>query len=260
MNQQPASPDSASRYTSARWFIAILIFCSTLIRYYEPRHPTRHLCGIGYESLELGCSLAHKGTFSDPFRFLETGPSAHVAPAFPAAIAGIIKIFGDQADGAYAVQWAGAVLLALQLSFWPFLSKRLGMGFSAGVLGAIAFLFAGIVLLPMWEAFYVGLMIALVSYLHPSHFYGTAIVELDVLYRGLLWGTTLSTEPGADLRYACDLDLGVVFEKENFKGEDTGPGCHSLACNQPLADSELQSFRSFRIHSRQPGLRTCRFE
>ena len=93
MNQQPASPNSAYRRTSARWLIAILIFCATLIRYYEPRHPTRHLCGIGYESLELACSLAKKGTFSDPFRFLDSGPSAHVAPAFPAAIALIIRIY-----------------------------------------------------------------------------------------------------------------------------------------------------------------------
>ncbi|HYU46573.1 MAG TPA: hypothetical protein VEK84_10405 [Terriglobales bacterium] len=148
----------------ARWAIAILIFSGTLVRYYEPRHPSRHLCGIGYESLELGCSLAYKGTFSDPFRFLETGPSAHIAPAFPAGVALLIRMFGDQADGAYVLQWVGAVVLALQLSFWPFLSRRLGMGFAAGVLGAIAFLFAGIVLLPMWEAVYVGLLVIVLSY------------------------------------------------------------------------------------------------
>jgi hypothetical protein len=174
--------------------IAVLIFGATLVRYYEPRHPTRHLCGIGYESLELGCSLAHKGTFSDPFRLLDTGPSAHVAPAFPAAMAAIMRIFGDQADGSYAVQWAGALVLALQLSFWPFLSRRLGMGFTAGVLGAIAFLFAGIVLLPMWEAFYVGLFIVTLSYLTHRMLTGAPSWSLIVV-SGLLLGITLLLNP-----------------------------------------------------------------
>ena len=219
MNQQPASPNSASRRTSARWLIAILIFCATLIRYYEPRHPTRHLCGIGYESLELGCSLAKKGTFSDPFRFLDSGPSAHVAPAFPAAIALIIRIFGDQADGAYAVQWAGALLLALQLSFWPFLSQRLGMGFSAGVLGAIAFLFAGIVLLPMWEAFYVGLMIALLSYCTYLMLEAPPSWALCVV-SGLIWGMTFLLNPVPLFAFIAIL-IWAWFSKKKISREKT---------------------------------------
>ena len=45
---------------------------------------------------------------------------------------------------------------------------------------------------------------------------------------GVDLGNYISTEPGAALRFHCDLDLGMVFEKENFKGEDAGPGCYSL--------------------------------
>jgi len=178
----------------ARWTVAVLILVATLVRYYEPPHPTRHLCGIGYESLELGCSLAHKGTFSDPFRFLETGPSAHVGPAFPAMVAVIIRTFGDQADGAYALEWAGMVFLALQLSCWPFFSRRLGMGFTTGVLAAIAFLFAGIVLLPMWEAFYVGLFLLALAYLTHGIFTGAPSWRL-IIISGLLWGLTLLLNP-----------------------------------------------------------------
>jgi len=77
---------------------------------------------------------------------------------------------------------------------------------------------------------------------------------------GVDLGNDISTKPGAAFCFHCDLDLGMVFEKEDFKGEDAGIGCYPFACNQPLADSELQSFRSFCIHSRQPGLRTCRLE
>ena len=168
LTQTEAANSRSNTTRLLRSLIAIAIFCATLIRYYEPLHPTRHLCGIGYESLELACSLAHKGTFSDPFRYLETGPSAHVAPLFPAIIALVIRTVGDKADGSYVVQWLGAIVLAFQLAFWPFLSRRLGMGFAAGVLAVIAFLFAGIVLLPMWEAFYMGLMLTVLSYC--SHF------------------------------------------------------------------------------------------
>jgi hypothetical protein len=194
MNETGTDQNSMPPGAWVRWSIAILIFCGTLVRYYEPRHPSRHLCGIGYEALEIGCSLAHKGTFSDPFRFLETGASAHIAPAFPAVVALIIRVFGDQADGAYFLQWVGALVLALQLSFWPFLSRRLGMGFTAGVLGAFAFLFAGIVLLPMWEAVHVGLFAVTLAYCAHRILAGVPSWPL-VVFISVLWGITFLLNP-----------------------------------------------------------------
>jgi 4-amino-4-deoxy-L-arabinose transferase-like glycosyltransferase len=199
-DEEPSTHDDAtnspnhSRRHLLQWLIALVIFCATLIRYYEPSHPTRHLCSIGYESLELACSLAHKGTFSDPFRYLETGPSAHVAPLFPAIVAVVIRIAGDKAEGAYIVQWLGAGVLALQLAFWPFLSRRLGMGFAAGVFAVVAFLFVGIVLLPMWEAFYMGLMLTALSYCTHIILEGTASWR-QILITGLLWGITFLLNP-----------------------------------------------------------------
>ena len=76
----------------------------------------------------LARNLSEKGQFANPFAPLETGPSAHFAPAHPALLALCIRLFGDGSDGLYAVRLAGAIIMSAQLAFFPVFSRVLGMG------------------------------------------------------------------------------------------------------------------------------------
>ena len=64
-------------YLGFRLLIAFAIFGAALWRYREPYQP-HEVCGTGYESLQLACSLSGTGKFSDPFEVLATGPTAQL--------------------------------------------------------------------------------------------------------------------------------------------------------------------------------------
>jgi hypothetical protein len=182
-----------------RILLAALIFVGALYRYWPLDFPLGP-CGIGYESLQIACSLAHKASFSDPFSVLQTGPSAHLAPLFPMMVSVLIKWLGDGPATMNAVQWMGTFVVAFQLSLWPWLAERLGMGFMGGVVGAAGWLLVGFIVLPMWEAAYVALLILiLVVCMHRilTEQVSTAFVFLT----GVLWGITFLFNPVPLLAY-----------------------------------------------------------
>ncbi len=191
----PAAAQSA-RHTAAgvkRWvpfLIAALIFGATLYTYYTPYHPHR-LCGVGYESLQLACSLAHNGTFSDPFQTMPTGLSAHLAPLYPAFLALLMKWFGENTYAGFAMGWAVIGVIAIHLALMPFLARRFRLGFSTGVVAAAAFLLAEIPPFVIWESFYVALLAMVLTWLmydivtdRPST---ARILTASVLWGVLLW-------------------------------------------------------------------------
>src|SRR4051812_17324287 len=51
------------------------------------------------EALNIAFSVAAKGTFADPFGY-PTGPTAHLPPAYPAAMAAVYTLFGVGMTGA----------------------------------------------------------------------------------------------------------------------------------------------------------------
>jgi len=184
-----------------RFLIASLIFVGGLWRYWPLDFPLGP-CGLGFESLEIGCSLAHKATFSDPFAVLPTGPTAHLAPLFPAMIWGLIRWFGDGPASMDAVQWLGTFVLAFQLGLWPWAAERLGLGFASGVIGAAAWILVGFTLLPMWEAPYVALLILILAVcMHRvlSEKVSTAFIFLT----GALWGIIFLLNPVPLLAYGA---------------------------------------------------------
>ncbi len=168
------SPASAEAHNAASaidrikrfvpFLIAALIFGATLFTYYTPYHPHR-LCGVGYESLQIACSLAHTGTFSDPFQTMPTGPSAHLAPLYPAFLALLMKWFGENSYAGFAMGWAVIGVIGIHLALLPFLARRFRFGFSTGVVAAAAFLFAQISPFVIWESFYVALLAMVLSWL-----------------------------------------------------------------------------------------------
>jgi hypothetical protein len=93
-----------------------------------------------YETVRVALSLAHHGTFADPFR-LPTGPTAHVAPAFPAILGAVYKIFGDGMAGDTTKRILGCIVGALSYAFLPAVGRacafRPAIGIAAGLFGAV---------------------------------------------------------------------------------------------------------------------------
>ena len=80
-----ASPESQRRI---RILLFLTPFCLGIYQWY--RLPP---LGNGYEPVDVARSLVEHGTFADPFGNVVTGPSAHLAPAFPFS-SGLMWLFG----------------------------------------------------------------------------------------------------------------------------------------------------------------------
>jgi hypothetical protein len=117
------------------------------------------------EAIHLARSLAFRGEFANPFRLLQTGPSAHSSPAFPAFLALIIRMFGTGARGDYAFRFAAAVAAAAELALLPILTETMGLGLCPGLLACAIGLLPPLLTFPDWEASYAGLLIVLVTIL-----------------------------------------------------------------------------------------------
>lgn len=176
-----------------RFLVVGIIFVGALYRYW-PIATALGSCGIGYESLQIACSLAHNSSFSDPFSVLPTGPSAHLAPLFPWLVSVLIRRFGEGSTALNALQWMGTLVIAVQLSLWPLVAESLGMGFVAGAIGAAGWLFARFIVLPMWEAAYVALLI-LILVICMQRILSRQVSTLFVLLAGALWGITFLLSP-----------------------------------------------------------------
>jgi hypothetical protein len=154
---QPRSDKARQR----RWSLAVLILVVTMALYPIRHDPANQLKKTGYETLELGNSIALHGSFSDPFALLATGPSAHEAPGYPAVVALIIDIFGVGPEGDYALHWLTRTVLAAQLALLPFLADYWGLNAITGAIAAIGWLIAEFPLSPGETDFASLLIIAL---------------------------------------------------------------------------------------------------
>ncbi len=147
----------------------IALFVASLVRYrldYDPTDEVPH----DPETFRLARTLAEKGQFANPFVPMDTGPSAIMGPAFPSLLAVFIRVFGDGATGIYAIKWAAATVLSLQLALFPVFSRMLGMGELNGVVGAVVWIVAKVGIaapphrpaVPMfgWESFYAAFLVA----------------------------------------------------------------------------------------------------
>jgi hypothetical protein len=192
-----------------RILLAALVFVIAFYRY-RPVASDLSPCNIGYESLNVGCSIASSGTFSNPFTVLPTGPSAHLAPLFPWMISLLVKRFGDQPTVLYWLEWMAALTLAFQLSLWPWVAMRLGMGFASGVIAAALWLRVGFVLDSEWEAAYAALlMLFLAVFMHRmlKEQVSTAFVSLS----GALWGILFLLNPVPLLTYLASTIWVALF-------------------------------------------------
>ena len=148
-------------------WVCLALLLASLARYwvrYDPRDSVPH----DPESFCLARNLAETGQFANPFVPLATGPSAHLAPAFPAFLALLVRTFGEGSAGIYAIKLAAVLALSLHLACFPLYSRALGMGELTGVLAALIWIAAGVgiahshppLVMFGWESFYAAILVA----------------------------------------------------------------------------------------------------
>jgi hypothetical protein len=115
------------------------------------------------EPWRIAHSLRATGHFSNPFDPLETGPSAHLAPAFPTFLALMTKVFGVNRVGGYAYVFAATLAVSILLGLFPLVSRFLGMGVLTGILAAGVWLVAKPPIFASWEVTYAGVLIAIAT-------------------------------------------------------------------------------------------------
>ncbi|MBV9671874.1 MAG: glycosyltransferase family 39 protein, partial [Verrucomicrobia bacterium] len=136
----------------------LLIFALALCRYWV--HDRTEAVRHDPESFRLARSIVEKGDFANPFVALDTGPSAHMGPVFPAFLALLIRLFGDGTGGMYAIKLSAAIVLSLQLALFPLFSRTLGMGALNGVIAACIWIASKTGYSYGWEAVYAAILLA----------------------------------------------------------------------------------------------------
>jgi hypothetical protein len=157
------------------------------------------------ETLHVARSLATDGRFADPFGWVQvhTGYTAHVAPVYPLLVALVYRESGNAFVVLTALWVANIVFLSVQMALLPYLSVRIGLGVSPGVVAAIV----GIFLLPYavdfeWESLLAGMEIALLCLLTGKSLRNSVSSRMLAL-TGCLWGISLLTNPMALLLLAA---------------------------------------------------------
>jgi hypothetical protein len=135
--------------------ICMLLFltplCLGIYQWY--RHPLT--LGGGYEPANVARSLVERGAFADPFGSVVTGPSAHLAPAFPFFLAGLMLPFGYTLRFAVSAVVIEAAMHGLHAVLLPRLSKLFLGSATPGYWAALLFvLLPAVQFLPGWEAIY----------------------------------------------------------------------------------------------------------
>lgn len=197
-----------------RWAAVLGLGIATLYIYRPIYSATSAINMRGYEAFALAESIvAHKG-FSDPFMPLPTGPSAHLAPLYPAYLALIIKTFGHGSMGVGALMWITTLMLAAQLMLLPVLAQCLGLGFWEGILAALAWLAAGIPPTFLAEATLVSLLVVSLAFLMRTSF-GNRMTVGQIFAAGVLWGALLLLQPVVILVLLCWLLLLHFFSQRS---------------------------------------------
>lgn len=85
----------------------------------------------------IAISLATRGAFADPF-VVPTGPTAHLPPIPPLLFAGVLRLFGLTVTAGVVAWLIGSVAQSAIWGLLPWIGERVGLGWRAGLAGALA--------------------------------------------------------------------------------------------------------------------------
>lgn len=168
---------------------AALIVLTILVRW--PPHgdlPRFH------EALAVAQCLAQTGTFSNPFATTPTGPTAHVAPLFPAFAAIVVAVFGDGPRTYFVLSFAATTVMAVLVALLPVTTAYLRLGFAPGVFASFLYLVAKVPVFEAWETTYVALVTLLLTLLMYQSLSVRPTLNRTVL-TGAVWGIAILLNP-----------------------------------------------------------------
>lgn len=143
------------------------------------------------EATRIAASLVHNGTFSNPYGLMQTGPSAHLAPAYPALYAVLMLALGTGTAAWWAIRLLTIAAYALQLAVMVALARKLKLDARGG---AIACVLGCLIPLPgslyKWEAVFTGLVLVVLAILTASLRTGDRGLRAAALL-GSTWGLAL---------------------------------------------------------------------
>jgi hypothetical protein len=176
--------------------VCILVFAVSFFAF--AMLPEGRLSGVeiphGGEAVRVAWSLLNRGTFSDPFAAMPTGPTAHVAPVYPFLYAMFLKVFGAGYASLLILWGVNIGFMALQMAMLPWISSRLGIGMMPGIVAAaLGSVSAHTRIDTEWECFFVGLFLMTVCLLTwRASTWGT--FPRAVLL-GVVWGVLILSNP-----------------------------------------------------------------
>src|SRR5262245_26640263 len=144
------------------WVGIVILAC--LRSYALVHYDRRASVPITPEAVRVAYMLRTQGNFANPFTTFPTGPTAHVAPGFPAILAAIYWVFGTGAMGAFVPKLLEATILVIQVTLLPLVATALGVDRKTGLLAALLAV-GGLRHTFLWEANYVGLLLILATLL-----------------------------------------------------------------------------------------------
>lgn len=172
----------------------------------------------GLETQAVADSLARTGQFANPFRH-ETGPTAHLAPAYPLFLSGLELLFPEDEDYETAKQVLSALAASLQYAVLPLLAMAAGLPGSVGVLGALVAI-AMFLLLPAnvrpletqgsWENAWAALGIVALSILAAGTLRQARFTTGRAALWGVAWGLYLLLIPTMALVFLSWLAVGLL--------------------------------------------------
>jgi hypothetical protein len=109
--------------------------------------------GEGFEMVALANNLAHNGAFANPFRVLETGPTAANPPLYPLLLAIIVKIFKTPTLVSLAATICNVIANALTASLLPRISVLIYRDVRPGIIASVLWLLSS-QLMPSWDTNY----------------------------------------------------------------------------------------------------------
>jgi hypothetical protein len=226
------SANSSERLVTSPLFrtaIWLAIVAAAAVRFFGPIHyDPNATVPKGPEAARVGYYLYTQGDWANPFGPLQTGPTAHEAPLYPAMLAGLYHILGAGAKGAYSVQFVEALVLTAEVGVIPLVAQALGLDLVTGFAAALLAVF-GTRRTYVWETNYVGFLLVLLTllackYLRSLDSSGCAKLtyttnsgatrsypKLFAIALGLLWGTTLLTGPSTALVWVSWVILGAWY-------------------------------------------------
>lgn len=148
---------------------ATLLFLVCMWRYWMNYDPNDRVALHGAEMGRVAINVYQAGEFKDPYFALKTGPTAHLDPIFPILLAAMMRLFGTQAAGIFAIKFAAVVVVALQVALLPFISDRLGMGFLNGLIAACVWIAAAPALQYFWESSYAALLLEIAAVVYRKY-------------------------------------------------------------------------------------------